>query len=215
MISCEMLDGLRQRINEAARNGMMSEKRCRHTLEVEKMVQRLGEVYLPEMINSLRAAALLHDVTKEYSFDMQIKLCAELGVEVGETEYYAPKTLHAMTGAAVILRDYPEFATDEIVGYVRWHTTGRRGMTLGERLVYLADYIDMSRTFEDCVALRNYFFGVDIVSMTEEERLDHLDRTLLKSFDMTIKSLLEGTSPISEDTVNARNEIALRLIKKK
>ena len=42
----------------------MSEKRAVHTLAVEKMAERLGNIYAPDKINSLRAAALLHDLTK-------------------------------------------------------------------------------------------------------------------------------------------------------
>ena len=72
----------------------------------------------------------------------------------------------------------------------------------------------MSRTFEDCVALRDYYFGVDLENMTEEERAEHLDRTLLRSFDLTIMGLLEKQTIISEQTIAARNEIARMLIKK-
>ena len=179
------------------------------------MAARLGEIYLPEKINTLRAAALLHDVTKEYSTDMQLKLCAEYDIELGEVDLYAPKTLHARTGAAVAAREYAELVTDEVVGCIKWHTTGRAEMTLCEKLVYLADYIDMSRKFDDCVKLREYFFSAEPESMTAEQRLAHLDDTLLLSYDMTIEGLLEKKTPISPDTVAARNEIAVGILKRK
>ena len=110
----KMLDSLRASLIEKNKCGEMSDKRLRHTLEVEKMAERLGEIYAPEKLTYLRAAALLHDITKERSFDEQIKLCAEYDIELGEVEYYAGKTLHAMTGAALIPKIYPEFDIREI-----------------------------------------------------------------------------------------------------
>ena len=135
-ITEELLDSLRSELEEKRRTGRMSEKRFFHTVEVEKMAARLGEIYAPEKINILRAAALLHDLTKEYCTDMHLKLCAEYSIELSETDLYAPKTLHARTGAEVAAREYASYATDEVISCIRWHTTGRAGMTLCEKLVY-------------------------------------------------------------------------------
>ncbi len=202
IITEEMLDELRGRVSAG-----MSEKRFRHTAEVEKMAVRLCELYAPEKTSVLRAAALLHDITKEYSKNLQLKLCIEYGLSVTECDLNAPKTFHARTAAALIPDKYPEFDVDEVVSCVRWHTTGRSGMTLCEQLVYLADYIDMSRTFDDCVTLRNYFFDACPEKMDGEARLTHLRKTLLLSFDMTIRGLLEEKVPVSVDSMNARNEL--------
>ena len=119
----------------------------------------------------------------------------------------SPKTLHARTAAVLIPEQYPDFAGADVISCVRWHTTGRVGMTLCEQLVYLADYIDESRKFRDCVILREYFWGAHPESMTEDERLRHLNRTMILSFDMTMRGLLEDGSPISPDTVLARNDL--------
>lgn len=200
MITEEMLSALRSKIE-----GKMSEKRFCHTAEVEKMAARLGELYAPERIMTLRAAALLHDITKEYKTDRHILICAERGLEVTKADICAPKTFHARTAAALIPELYPEFADNEIISAVRWHTTGRAGMTVCEKLVYLADYIDMSRTFEDCVKLREYFFLAEPEKMDAEERLLHLSDTLILSFDMTIRGLLADGTVISRDTFEARN----------
>ena len=207
MITEKMLDALRERISTE-----MSGKRLRHTQEVEKMITRLGALYAPEKIPMLRAAALLHDVTKEYSNDRQLVIMAQKGLTVTREDLYAPKTFHARTAAALIPELYPEFAEEELVRCVRYHTTGRRGMTVSEQLLYLADYIDLSRTFDDCVRLRNYFFDAHPENMNEEARLSHLRNTLILSFDMTIRSLLEDGAPVSPDTFEARDElVCLRL----
>ena len=210
MITETMLDELRESVSSG-----MSPKRFRHTAEVEKMAVRLAELYAPHRTAELRAAALLHDLTKEYSTELQIKICAERDVELDADALYAPKTLHARTAAALLPERFPQFATDVITGCVRWHTTGREGMTIEEKIIYLADYIDMSRTFEDCVKLREYFFSAHPVDMNESEREAHLRRTLIMSFDMTAAALLEEGYPISVDTVRARNQLVREELSKK
>ncbi|MBE6546495.1 MAG: HD domain-containing protein [Ruminococcaceae bacterium] len=205
MITEQMLDALRDTLASE-----LSEKRYRHTVEVERMAIRLGELYAPKQISMLRAAALLHDLTKEYSPDRHLLICAQKGLPVSRTELYAPKTFHAKTAAALIPERFPEFADEALIGCVRWHTTGREGMTLCEKLIYLADYIDLSRTFADCVTLRTFFFEARPEEMSFEERMTHLHRTMILSFDMTVRGLLEEGTPISPDTVGARNELICR-----
>ena len=202
MITERMLNDLREELATK-----MSPKRYRHTVEVEKMAERLGVLYAPEKIPMLRGAALLHDLTKEYSPDRQIFVCAQKGLAVSRSEIYAPKTFHARTAAALIPDEYPAFADEELISCVRWHTTGRAGMTLCEKLIYLADYIDMSRTFEDCVTLRNFFFDAKPETMSEKQRLAHLRDTLILSYDMTIRGLLDNGKLISTYTMEARNEL--------
>lgn len=198
-----------ERLNElrGALASSMSEKRYRHTVEVEKMVLRLGELYAPDKLPTLRAAALLHDITKEYTPDRHLMIFAQKGMSLTREDLLAPKTFHARTAAALIPEQYPELAEDEVISCVRWHTTGRRGMTLPEQLVYLADYIDLSRSFENCVRLRNFFFDAHPETMDAAKRLAHLRDTLILSYDMTISDLLAEGTPISPDTFEARNEL--------
>lgn len=183
----------------------MSEKRFFHTAKVEEMAARLGALYLPNDIPMLRAAALLHDVTKEYSSEKQLQILSDFGIIVSKQDTLTPKTFHARTAALLIPVEYPEFADPALISAVRYHTTGRADMTLPEKLIYLADYIDESRTFPDCVTLREMFFGKNPEEMGREERLSHLDRVMIASFDMTISGLLEDGAIVSEDTVAARN----------
>ena len=203
-ITESMLNALREEIRSS-----MSEKRFRHTAEVEQMAIRLGELYAPDKIPMLRGAALLHDLTKEYSKDHHLMICAQKNIPLTKEDVHAPKTLHARTAAALIPDRFPAFASEELLSCVRWHTTGRRGMTLCEKLIYLADYIDLSRTFEDCVRLREYFFSANPEAMGEEERLAHLRNTLILSFDMTVRGLLEEGAPVSPDTMDARNQLII------
>ena len=200
------LDRLRESVSEG-----MSEKRFRHTAAVEKMAARLGELYAPDKIDILRAAALLHDITKEYSSEKQLQICREFGIIISKQDILTPKTFHAKTAAALIPTRYPEFADPEVISAVRWHTTGRADMSLLEKIVYLADYIDESRKFDDCVTLRHMFWDACPEKMTEDERNIHLTKTLIVSFDMTLAGLIKECAPISDDTFKARNSLILSL----
>lgn len=195
-----MLDSLRERVKPYM-NG--KEYRYAHTLGVERECKALGELLLPEKINKLRASALLHDITKVLGAEEQLKLCDDLGIKYGKRDLMSPKLFHARTASELIKRDFPEFADDEIISAVRYHTTGRRGMTLFEGIVYLADYIEETRTFEECKELRRCFWGA--VEKGEKPVMSIYYDTMIKSFDFSIEGLLSDGSPIDPDTVDARN----------
>ena len=200
----EMLASLRESVKNE-----MGEKRYFHTLEVEKMAIRLGEIYAKNEIPMLRAAALLHDVTKERTTEEHIAICEGAGLLVLKAERKSPKMFHAKTAALVIPNKYPDFAAEELINAVRYHTTGRADMTIEEKIIYLADYIDMSRTYEDCVSLRNFFFDFDFDNASDEEKISHLNDTLIMSYNLTIKGLLDDNKHIDKTTFEARNYLIL------
>ena len=68
-ITEKSLSELRERVRP-----YMNEKRFAHTLGVERECVALGSILLPEKVNDLRAAALLHDITKMLSLEKQLKL---------------------------------------------------------------------------------------------------------------------------------------------
>ena len=201
----EEISSLREQVRDT-----MSEKRFTHTAAVEKMAVRLAELYVPEKTSLLRVAALLHDMTKEYTVERQREICCAYGLACSAEDERSPKTFHAKTAALLIPTHHPRFAHPEVIDCVRWHTTGRVNMTLCEKIIYLADYIDESRKFKDCVILREYFWGANPEAMSGEERLRHLNRTLILSYDMTMRGLLEEGALISPDTVLARNDLLLK-----
>lgn len=204
-INQQALQELRERVTAD-----MSPKRARHTLAVEQMAARLAALYCPEKEQILRVAALLHDVTKEWPTEQHVAFLEVNGIEVTALDLAAPKTLHARTAAVLIPAAYSAYADAEVMSAVRWHTTGREGMSATEKIVYLADYIDDSRTFPDCVKLRSAFWDADPESMSQAEREAHLTRVLVQSFDMTISGLLEDGAPVSPDTFCARNSLILQ-----
>lgn len=207
----EITEGMLAELREQVMT-KMSPKRFRHTAAVEDMTARLCALYCPEHTLKMRAAALLHDITKEKTPAEQEALCHTLGLPVTSFDCRAPKTFHARTGAAMIAVEYPAFNDEMIVNAVRWHTTGHKDMTLTEQLLFLADYIDLSRTYPACVMLRRYFWGAieaeGICSPMALQKL--LNETMLLALDTTIRDLMEEGSPIALDTVEARDYILQR-----
>ena len=193
--------------------GEMSPYRYAHTLGVEQTVAQLAALYLPEQTAELRAAALLHDLTKEWPHARALAFLEAHGVCLRDDERESPKILHGITAPLVIKQTYAAFATPSVLSAVRWHTTGRDGMTLFEALLYLADYIEPGRRFSDCVALRHFFFDAEPEKMDPLARLCHLWQTMLQSFDMTLAALAAEGAPTCADTLAARAYAAKMILK--
>ncbi len=187
----------------------LEEGRYLHTLGVEEEAARIGGVFLPDKVVKLRIAALLHDITKGLPFEKQLQYCEDFGIIIGRDELSSPRVLHAITAEHVAKCDFADFVDDEILSGIRWHTTGHHQMSVFESIVYLADYIEPNRTFDDCISLRNFFWG----GLPEEStsQVLHFCRTMVLSFDYTVRNLLDSGEPVLTDTVTARNCFLARL----
>ncbi len=205
-ITSDKIDALREHIK-----GKLSEKRCYHTLCVEKMAVRIARIYCPEKEDVLRVSALLHDITKEYPKEKQLEIFKKHGEALAREEISASSTWHARTAALVIPEEYKEYALPEVINAVRYHTTGREGMSKCEKIIYLADYIDESRTYDDCVALRREFFAPCFEEMSEGEKMLHLNKVILHSFDITMTDLIKRGKTINRDTISSRNGVIFEI----
>ncbi|MBQ8545816.1 MAG: bis(5'-nucleosyl)-tetraphosphatase (symmetrical) YqeK [Clostridia bacterium] len=184
--------------------GYQKEKRYLHTEGVSKEAKALARLFLPQKEDKLYLAGLLHDITKDYCKEEHLNMCNEFGIAVPNG--IAPKLLHAKTGAAFAQKLFGrEYVDDEVYGAIYYHTTGRENMTLFEMLIYLADYIEEGRTFEDCVVLRKFFYDNIASAKTYNDKLEVLRKTMIFSFDLTIKNLILEEKLIDNDTINARN----------
>ena len=154
IITDDMLSQLRQNVKQC-----MSQARYEHTLGVETAATYIAESFGLADLNKIRAAALLHDVTKEYYFAKQLKICEEFGIMLRDDEKASPAIIHSITAAAIIPYQYYDFYDSDIISCVRWHTTGKSAMSLAEKIIFLSDYIEPSRTYDMCVKLRNEFFS--------------------------------------------------------
>ena len=166
-------------------------KRMPHVLGTEQEAIRLAERYGAD-VEKARVAALLHDCTKKLNMEEQLELCGRYGIQLDELEQKALKLLHAKTGAA-IARDV--FGVDdEIYNAIWWHTTGHAHMTLLEKVIYLADYIEPSRNFPGVDKLRAVCYK-------------DLDEGLLMGLEMTIEEMTEMGNPVHHATIEARDAL--------
>ena len=180
-----------------------TEKRYVHALSVEEEAAHLGKIYLPAKINALRAAALLHDITKKYDFEKQLQYCSEFGIILSNP--CSPEILHAVTGPLAAKKEFPQYTDKEILDAIRWHSTGRWGMTVFEAIIFLADYIEPTRTHEKCIFLRNELYAGIAESKTDLEREKALNSAVLSALDNTITYLVSKKCVIDPDTFFARN----------
>lgn len=188
----------------------MSEKRFSHTLGVEQTVSEMAALYCPEREESLRTAALLHDCTKEYSAEQTAAVLAREGITLRPDEKASPQILHAITAPSEIRRLYPQLAEEAVLSAVRWHTTGRAGMTVEEAILYLADVIEPTRTYPACVALRERFWGADPAGMEGAARRAHLRDCVLASLQGVRDALVAKNAPVCRDTLDAIADLMLK-----
>jgi predicted HD superfamily hydrolase involved in NAD metabolism len=122
---------------------VLKPKRFRHTIGVKYtsvcMAMRWGED-----LNKAACAGLLHDCAKYLSPEQLLAFCHENGLHVTEAEQANPGLLHGLVGACFARTRYG-IEDEEILGAITWHTTGRPEMTLLEKIVFTADYIEPGR----------------------------------------------------------------------
>ena len=164
-------------------------RRVPHVLGTEETAAKLARRYGADE-EKARKAALLHDCTKRLSCSEHLQLCQRYAIALDEWEKKEEKLLHAKTGAAVARDVFG--VSDDVYEAIRRHTTGKADMTLLEKIVYLADYIEPTRTFCDLRELRQ---------LAEE----NLDKALLLAFTMAVEQLEREETLVHPDSVCARD----------
>ncbi len=173
----------------------LNHRRIPHVLGTEQEAVRLAVRYGAD-VEKARRAALLHDCTKRLSKKEHLELCRQYGIPLDDVERKAGSLLHAKTGAEEARRVFG--VDDEIYGAIRYHTTGRAHMTLLEKIIYLADYIEPSRDFPGVEKLRKACY-------------EDLDKGLLKGLEMTIGKLEAEGGPIHHAAIEARDALKGKL----
>ena len=184
----------------------MSEKRFLHTLGVESAAKRLGEVLLPDKVYELRAAALLHDVTKELSYEESLLLLKGASEELPEEVLSTPAVLHSFTAPWVIKRDFHEYASEEILSAVRKHTLGDRDMSIFDEIIFIADYVEDGRSYQPCVSVRDKLF-----SSLSEEGVTTLHKACVEAIRNTESSLIEKGKTVNPISALAKTSLLSKI----
>ncbi|MBR3835783.1 MAG: bis(5'-nucleosyl)-tetraphosphatase (symmetrical) YqeK [Clostridia bacterium] len=169
-------------------------RRFEHSLNVAESARYLAEKYGYDADKAF-TAGLLHDVMKNASPEEQLKVIAESGVELSPAEASNPKLWHAIAGAAY-LKTVMGIDDEELYLAVRYHTTGRAGMSLIEKIVYLADYISAERGYN----------GVEDMRRLCDESMES---AILYALEFGIPDLVKKGSVVHPDSVNLYNEVII------
>ncbi len=168
--------------------------RMNHSECVSECAAVLAEKYGADIAKA-RLAGLLHDVTKNTARAEQLEIIEQSGEYLSTVELINPKVWHQISGAA-FLKKNGIVSDGEILGAVRWHTTGRAGMTLLEKIVYVADFISADREYRD----------VNVVRRLAEISLEH---AILYTSRYTVEKLVSADLPIHPATVDCYNDMLI------
>lgn len=121
----------------------LDEERYMHTLGVEYTAASLAMRYGCNIMKA-RLAGLLHDCAKGIDKSEYIEICEKYNITVNEAEHKNPGLLHAKLGGFFAMKKY-HVTDNEIIDAIICHTTGKPDMSLLEKIVYVADYIEPGR----------------------------------------------------------------------
>ncbi len=134
-------------------NENIDEKRIAHSQRTANEAVKLAKIYGADE-QKARIAGLLHDVAKG-KCKYGLKKHAEIfDIDIDEIEAQNAELIHGKLGAAMVQKQLG-LNDEEILSAIRWHTTGRAGMTLLEKIIYLADITEPSRDFEGIETIRS------------------------------------------------------------
>lgn len=183
------MNGLSDADLRAVSYSMIRAKRIAHVQGCEAEAVRLAQCWGAD-VEHARRAAILHDCTKYLKLDEQLAVCERYGVELDDMERGAVKLLHSKTGAALARYVFGE--CEEVCQAICWHTTGKADMSLLEKILYIADYMEPTRDFDGVEDLRNLAYA-------------DLDAAVLLGTEMSIEEMTGYGNPIHPNTVAARD----------
>ncbi len=183
-------------INQRVRK-FLTQERWKHTVGVRDTAVKLAEQYGCD-VEKAEVAALLHDIARDFSVDRMVKILQDNNPEKKLPEKYLnePLVLHGQAGR-VIAENQFGIHDAEILKSIELHTTGGPSMSLLDRILFVADYIEPGRTMR----------GVKTARRLASRDLEGAMIYILKSI---FRYLLAEDRSIIEDTLYAYNEINLK-----
>lgn len=207
------LDALRLEVKNK-----LSPKRYNHTLGVERAAVRIAKKCAAEALPEIRAAALLHDITKELSKEEQLALIDKYKISVTEADIASPETLHALTAPPYIKENYPRFADELVLSAISCHTVGRPDMDVAEAIIFVADFIEEGRTYDASVCLREKLYSELDNSVSILNMVLALCSAVIESITCTVNHLEEKfmfihpVTLLTRDAFIKRRDEILRLV---
>lgn len=167
----------------------LDKERYEHTMSVMYTAAAMAMCYQVNMEKAL-IAGLLHDCAKCLSSDKKLKLCEKYGITISESERKNPGLLHAKLGAYIAKAKY-DIKDQEIIDAITYHTTGRPAMTLLDKIVYIADYLEPNR---------NMAPNLEEVRRLAFQNIDECLYLILKDSLAYLETKSEVIDPMTEET---------------
>lgn len=174
--------------------GRLSPKRFAHTLGVVNMAKRLANHY-GVRVDQAEMAALLHDAMKECSLQEMQVLVMKAQIPVDSEMLNNGALLHGPAGAAYAKLEL-HIQDESICEAIRVHTLGSTHMSVLDKIIFLADYIEPNRDFPGVEELRTLAF-------------QDLNAAVVLAYDGTIRHLIDQGLSIHVDTIRGRNSVLL------
>lgn len=122
---------------------VLRKKRFQHTLGVRYTAQALAMCFGEDVVLA-GYAGMLHDCAKHLAGEEMLSLCRKNHIRCSEAEQANPSLLHAKLGA-YFAREHYGVEEESVLSAIRWHTTGKPGMSGLEKILFIADYIEPGR----------------------------------------------------------------------
>ena len=176
----------------------LSSKRMSHSIGVSNSAVELAVQYGAKP-DKARVAGLLHDCARELSSNTLLQLAEGFGILVNDIELVSPFLLHAPVGACLVRVEFG-VTDEEILQAIQYHTTGRPDMSLLDKVIFLADYIEPNRSFPGVQHIRKLAFR-------------DLDKAVLAVYDLTLQHIIDQGGLIHIASIQGRNAMVLHLKK--
>lgn len=175
-------------INSDLKN-ILDKARYEHTIGVAYTAVCLAMRYEYDL-EKAEEAGLLHDCAKCISDEKKLKQCEKHNISLTETEKNNPFLLHAKLGAFYAMHKYG-ITDKEVINAILLHTTGAPDMSLLEKIIYVADYIEPNRKeAPNLKEIRRIAFeDLDkAVYMISRDTLEYLKAKNVEIDNMTVKA---------------------------
>lgn len=184
----------------ALAESLLSKKRYLHTLAVAKLASELANCYKVDEKNAT-LAALLHDITKERDLEWQLQRLHLSGIINEVYPSMEAELLHGVT-ASLLAREEYGISDSDLLNSIRYHPTGRAGMSILEKIVFTADTVAYDRTYSDAARIRELSFN-------------ELDRVAIEICQFIITSKTTNEQFLCPETVYCYNDLIKNISKQK
>lgn len=152
-------------------------------------------------VEQARLAGILHDIMKDTSPEEQLKILGDSGIILTDMQRRTPKLWHSLCGAAYL--EHTLGVTDQaVLQAVRCHTGGRSGMTLLDKVLFVADYISADRDYP----------GVEDMRQAADRSLEE---AMVEGIAFTVNETMGQRRLLGQESIAAYNEALVILEEQK